>query len=182
MRFPWSSKQQPTPEILRVLVVCMGNICRSPMAEGVLRQRLAARQLALPVEVDSAGTHGYHEGAPPDPRAQSAALRRGVDISKLRARRVEAVDFIRFDLVLAMDEDNRAALLEAAGEEYHGKIRLLLEYSPERAPRSIPDPYYGGSTGFERVLDMVEESMTGLLDELERLSVEKARRLAGHNS
>ena len=152
------------------------------MAEGVLRQRLAARSLALPVEVDSAGTHGYHEGGPPDPRAQSASLRRGVDISKLRARRVEAVDFIRFDLLLAMDEDNRAALLEAAAGEYHGKIRLLLEYSPERAPRSIPDPYYGGSTGFERVLDMVEESMAGLLDELERLSVEKARRLAGHNS
>lgn len=182
MRFPWNSRQQPPAETLRVLVVCMGNICRSPMAEGVLRQRLAARQLALPVEVDSAGTHGYHEGAPPDPRAQTAALRRGVDISKLRARRVEAVDFIRFDLLLAMDEDNRAALLEAGAEEYHGKIRLLLEYSPEREPRSIPDPYYGGSTGFERVLDMVEESMAGLLDELERLSAEKARRLAGHNS
>jgi protein-tyrosine phosphatase len=81
-----------------------------------------------------------------------------------------------------MDEDNRSALLEAAAEEHHGKIRLLLEYSPERAARSIPDPYYGGSTGFERVLDMVEESMDGLLDELERLSAEKARRLAGHNS
>lgn len=182
MKFPWSSKRQPPPETLRVLVVCMGNICRSPMAEGVLRQRLAARQLALPVEVDSAGTHGYHEGASPDPRAQSAALRRGIDISKLRARPIEAVDFIRFDLLLAMDEENRAALLAAAAEEYHGKIRLLLEYSPERSPRSIPDPYYGGSTGFERVLDMVEESMDGLLDELERLGVEKARRLAGHNS
>lgn len=181
MRFSWRGKQQPPPERLRVLVVCMGNICRSPMAEGVLRQRLAARRLALPVEVDSAGTHGYHEGAPPDPRAQSAALRRGVDISKLRARQVESADFIHFDLLLAMDEDNRSALLAAAAEEHHGKIRLLLEYSPERAARSVPDPYYGGSTGFERVLDMVEESMDGLLDELERLSAEKARRLAGHN-
>jgi protein-tyrosine phosphatase len=160
----------------------MGNICRSPMAEGVLRQRLAARQLALPVEVDSAGTHGYHENAPPDPRAQAAALRRGIDISKLRARQVEAVDFIRFDLVLVMDEDNRSVLLETAAAEYHGKIRLLLEFGPERTPRSVPDPYYGGSVGFERVLDMVEESMAGLLDELERLSAEKARRLADLNS
>ncbi|MCL4780306.1 MAG: low molecular weight phosphotyrosine protein phosphatase [Gammaproteobacteria bacterium] len=180
MKFPWPGKRQPAPETFRVLVVCMGNICRSPMAEGVLRQRLALRQLPLPVEIDSAGTHGYHEGAPPDPRAQSAALRRGVDISKLRARRVDEVDFIRFDLVLAMDEDNRTALLEAAAAEYHGKIRLLLEFAPERTLRSIPDPYYGGETGFERVLDMVEESMAGLLDELERLSTEKARRLAGH--
>ncbi len=181
MKFPWS-RQPPAPETFRVLLVCMGNICRSPMAEGVLRQRLAARQLALPVEVDSAGTHGYHEGAPPDPRAQSAALRRGVDISKLRARQVEAVDFIRFDLLLAMDEDNRTALFEAAAEEYHGKVRLLLEFSPEQTAGSVPDPYYGGSLGFERVLDMVEESMAGLLDELERLSTEKARRLADRNS
>lgn len=169
-------------EKVRVLIVCMGNICRSPMAEGVLLQRLATRQLLLPVEVDSAGTHSYHEGAPPDPRAQSAALRRGVDISKLRARRVEAVDFIRFDLLLVMDEDNRAALLETAAEEYHAKIRLLLEFAPERTPRNVPDPYYGGSVGFERVLDMVEESMAGLLDELDRLSAEKVRRLAERNS
>ncbi len=180
MKFSWS-KKSPPPETLRVLLICMGNICRSPMAEGVLRQRLAARQLPVPVEVDSAGTHSYHEGAQPDPRAQSAALRRGVDISKLRARRVEAVDFIRFDLLLVMDEDNRTALLETAAEEYHGKIRLLLEFAPERTPRNVPDPYYGGSVGFERVLDMVEESMAGLLDELERLSAEKARRLAERN-
>ena len=181
MKFPWS-RQSPPPETFRVLLVCMGNICRSPMAEGMLRQRLAERQLALPIEVDSAGTHGYHEGAPPDPRAQSAALRRGVDIAKLRARQVEAVDFIRFDLLLAMDEDNRSALLEVAAEEHHEKVRLLLEFSPEQTSRSVPDPYYGGSLGFERVLDMVEESMAGLLDELERLSAEKARRLAEHNS
>lgn len=181
MKFPWS-KQPPPPETIRVLLVCMGNICRSPMAEGVLRQRLAARQLPLPVEVDSAGTHGYHDGAPPDPRARSAALRRGVDISKLQARQVEAVDFIRFDLILVMDEDNRAVLLETATEEYQGKIRLLLEFSPEGTARNVPDPYYGGSVGFERVLDMVEESMAGLLDELERLSAEKARRLADRSS
>ena len=99
------------------------------MAEGVLRQRVAERGLPLPVEIDSAGTHGYHHGAPPDARAQAAALRRGVDISRLRARRVTPEDFERFDLVLAMDDENHAALLELAAEEHHGKVRLLLEFA-----------------------------------------------------
>lgn len=175
MKLPWRKKQQPPAEAVRVLVVCMGNICRSPMAEGVLRQRLAARELPLPVEVDSAGTHGYHRGAPPDPRAQAAALRRGVDISMLRARQFEAADFSRFDLLLVMDQDNRAVLREAAPEEFRGKIRLLLEFAPGGGERSVPDPYYGGSTGFERVLDMIEDSMDGLLLELERLAAGKAR-------
>jgi len=175
MKLPWRKKQQPPAEAVRVLVVCMGNICRSPMAEGVLRQRLAARELPLPVEVDSAGTHGYHRGAPPDPRAQAAALRRGVDISMLRARQFETADFSRFDLLLVMDQNNRAVLREAAPEEFQAKIRLLLEFAPGGGEGSVPDPYYGGSTGFERVLDMIEESMDGLLLELERLAAGKAR-------
>jgi protein-tyrosine phosphatase len=156
--------------VVRVLLVCMGNICRSPMAEGVLRHRLAGRDLPLPVEVDSAGTHGYHRGAPPDPRAQAAAMRRGVDISALRARRVTPEDLVRFDLVIAMDDDNQAALLELAAEEHHAKVRRLLEFAGEPGERNVPDPYYGGPLGFERVLDLVEEAMDGLLDEIGRLA------------
>ncbi len=158
---------------VRVLIVCMGNICRSPMAEGLLRLRLGERTLPLPVEIDSAGTHGYHVGVPPDTRAQAAALRRGADISALRARRVTAGDFERFDLVLAMDDENHAALLELAPEEHHPKIRLLLEFAAGGGRRSVPDPYYGGMVGFERVLDLVEEAMTGLLDEIERMAVQR---------
>jgi len=175
----------PTVPSVRVLMVCMGNICRSPMAEGILRQRVAERGLSLSVEIDSAGTHSYHFGAPPDPRAQAAALRRGVDISALRARRVLPADFERFDLLLAMDEDNRSALLELADAEHHHKVRLLLDFAGSGLTegvgrRSVPDPYYGGMLGFERVLDLVEEAMAGLLDEVERIA---ARRPAeGRNS
>jgi len=167
----------PKPAV-RVLLVCMGNICRSPMAEGVLRERLAGRTLPLPVEIDSAGTHSYHRGAPPDPRAQTAALRRGVDISALRARRVTPEDFERFDLVLAMDDENHAALLEVAAEEHHPKVRLLLEFAGDAGRRNVPDPYYGGMLGFERVLDLVEEAMTGLLDELEKLAARRQAELS----
>lgn len=169
------------PRSVHVLLVCMGNICRSPMAEGVLRNRLAERQFPVTVEVDSAGTHGYHEGAPPDPRAQSAALRRGIDISSLRARRVVPMDFERFDLILAMDEENRSALLDIAREEHRDKIRLLLEFVPGSLDLSVPDPYYGGLLGFEKVLDMVEEAMASLLDELERLGTERARQSPGRD-
>ncbi len=174
-----SSATAAKPSV-RVLLVCMGNICRSPMAEGVLRQRVAERAMPLPVEIDSAGTHGYHHGAPPDARAQAAALRRGVDISSLRARRVTPEDFERFDLVLAMDDENHAALLELAAEEHHGKVRLLLEFAGDAGGRrSVPDPYYGGMLGFERVLDMVEEAMAGLLDELERMAARRRGEAAG---
>lgn len=158
----------------RVLFVCMGNICRSPLAEGVLRQRLAAREaesgVRLPVHVDSAGTHGYHAGTAPDPRARTAAARRGIDISGQRARQVTAEDLVVFDLVLAMDSDNLAALRELAAPEYLDKPRLLLDFAPGREDtRNVPDPYYGGLAGFERVLDLVEEAMTGLLSEIDRL-------------
>ncbi|MEZ5564439.1 MAG: low molecular weight protein-tyrosine-phosphatase [Gammaproteobacteria bacterium] len=158
---------------IKVLLVCMGNICRSPMAEGVLRQRITERPLPLPVEIDSAGTHGYHEGAPPDPRAQAATLRRGIDISDLRARRVVAADFERFDLLLAMDEDNRAILIEQADEAVASRIRLLLEFADGTSGRNVPDPYYGSPLGFERVLDLVEEAMAGLLNELEQLAEQR---------
>lgn len=178
IRFFGRSKDKDKPAV-RVLLVCMGNICRSPMAEGVLRQRLAERNLPRTVEVDSAGTHGYHEGSAPDSRAQDTTLRRGVDISGLRARRVRDRDFERFDLVLAMDEENLAALTEQAPDEHRGKIRLLLEFAGDVANRNVPDPYYGGMLGFERVLDLVEEAMAGLLDELERRAAELAAASAG---
>jgi len=151
---------------VQVLFVCMGNICRSPMAEGVFRRRVKERAGHLSIQIDSAGTHGYHVGGPPDERAQSAAARRGVNIGRLSARRVDTADFDRFDYILAMDTDNLEFLLDLADPEYHSKIRLFLDYSAERQGGEVPDPYYGGPTGFERVLDLIEEASAGLLDEL----------------
>lgn len=151
---------------MRVLLVCMGNICRSPMAHGAVRKRLIEEGLAGRVALDSAGTHGYHAGAPPDERAQAAASRRGIDISDLRARLVQENDFESFDLILAMDEDNREELLARAEQAHQHKIHLLMDYALGMSGRSVPDPYYGGPIGFERVLDMVEEAAEGLLEKL----------------
>jgi protein-tyrosine phosphatase len=155
---------------VRVLVVCMGNICRSPMAEGLLRKRLGGQPLPFTVHVESAGTHGFHAGAAPDDRAQAAARRRGVNISGLRARAVQAEDFGEFDLILAMDEDNEAHLREMAGDEHRHKIRLFLASTDDGRRRSVPDPYYGGPVGFERVLDLVEEATDDIIRELERIA------------
>jgi len=162
--------ERPAPRIAarRVLFVCMGNICRSPTAEGVFLKLLAERAPELDVHVDSAGTHGYHIGEPPDPRACRAAERRGVDLTGLRSRRVVVEDFAYFELVLAMDEQNREFLLETCPVEYHGRIRLFLEFAPHLERREVPDPYYGGSTGFEHVLDLVEEAGVGLIEHLRR--------------
>ncbi len=150
----------------RILFVCMGNICRSPTAEGVFRKLLTERAPDLDVLVDSAGTHEYHAGHPPDPRAVRAAERRGVDLTALRARAVTGRDFEDFELVLAMDQLNRHTLLERAPPQYHGRIRLYLEFAPHLGRLDVPDPYYGGSTGFEYVLDLVEEAGAGLLAHL----------------
>lgn len=147
----------------RVLFVCMGNICRSPTAEAVFRHLLSTEAQGLDVVADSAGTHAYHVGEPPDDRAMAAARRRGISMDDLRARRVCREDFARFDLVLAMDEDNLAHLLRMAPPQYHGRVRLLLDYAPAAGRREVPDPYYGGETGFEDVLDLVEEAARGLL-------------------
>jgi len=156
----------PPPE-LAVLMVCMGNICRSPTAEGVLRARLAAAGLGARVQVDSAGTHGYHVGDPPDPRAQRHARTRGVDLSALRARRVSGADFDRFHLILAMDEDNLAELERMRPDGHPNRPRLLLEFARRHATvREVPDPYYGGPDGFDRVLDLVEDACDGLLAHL----------------
>jgi protein-tyrosine phosphatase len=152
----------------RILFVCMGNICRSPTAEGAFRKLVADQAPELDVQIDSAGTHGYHAGAPPDPRACRAAERRGIDLKPLRARQVTAQDFAHFELVLAMDEQNRQFLVEACPAEYQSRIRLFLEFAPHLARREVPDPYYGGSTGFEHVLDLVEDAAKGLLEHLRR--------------
>jgi protein-tyrosine phosphatase len=152
---------------MKILFVCMGNICRSPTAEGVFVRLLRERAPELAVEVDSAGTHDYHVGEPPDRRAIAAAARRGVDISTLRARRVDAEDFARFDLILAMDQDNRSTLLRLSPASFHDRIRLLMEFAGEvEGMLDVPDPYYGGAVGFERVLDLVERAGEGLLREI----------------
>lgn len=149
-----------------VLFVCMGNICRSPTAEGVFRRLLAERRPELEVEVDSAGTHDYHIGAPPDARATEAARRRGVDLSRLRARHVIVEDFERFDLILAMDEDNLRELRRRSPPRQHARLRLMMDYAPDAARRIVPDPYYGGPQGFEEVLDLLEQAADGLLQDL----------------
>jgi protein-tyrosine phosphatase len=160
---------------IRVLFVCMGNICRSPTAEGVFRKLVQERAPHFEVEIDSAGTHGYHVGDPPDRRAIAAAARRGVDLGGLRARTVEDADFEAFDLLVAMDQLNREVLLDRSPDEYRERIRLMLEFAPSTDLEDVPDPYYGGAVGFERVLDLVEEASKGLLDELLALSAAKRR-------
>ena len=151
--------------MVRVLFVCMGNICRSPTAEGVFREMAERAGLRRCLDVDSAGTHGYHIGAPPDIRAQKAAAMRGYDLSRLRARRVKEADFLRFDHILAMDRDNLASLRRACPTEEHRRLGLMLDYG-RSGERDVPDPYYGGPEGFERVLDLIEDAAAGLLDTL----------------
>ena len=152
----------------RVLFVCMGNICRSPTAEGVFRHYLRTQAPDLHVEIDSAGTHDYHVGEPPDPRTVRAAAKRGVDLSSLRARQVQDADFERFDLILAMDHLNHATLLERCASRQHARIRLLLEFAADAGRQDVPDPYYGDESGFEMVLDLVEQASVGLAGELRR--------------
>jgi len=147
---------------MRVLFVCLGNICRSPTVEGVAR-RLAEREFPqLKLHFDSAGTADYHIGAAPDPRSQEAARRRGYDISDLRARQLNAADFERFDLLLAMDEENLEEMRSLAPARARSRARLFLSYLPDAASRAVPDPYYGGPDGFETVLDLAEHGCRSL--------------------
>jgi protein-tyrosine phosphatase len=152
----------------RVLFVCLGNICRSPTAEGVLRD-IAAREFAgLPLHVDSAGTADYHVGEPPDRRTVAAARRRGYDLASLRARRVSPADFENFDYILAMDRANLAELEQLGQGVIGGRLELFLEFAPELKIQEVPDPYYGGTEEFERVLDLCETGARGLLRRLAR--------------
>lgn len=146
----------------RVLFVCMGNICRSPTAEAVCRSLLEAAEGEMDVQIDSAGTHGYHIGQPPDPRAAEAAARRGISLAGITARQVEAADFELFDLILCADEANRLLLERMRPAQARARVQLLLEYA-DSPVSEVPDPYYGGEKGFEQVLDLVESACDGLL-------------------
>lgn len=154
--------------MVKVLFVCLGNICRSPTAEGVFRSLVEREGLLGHIEIDSAGTHAYHVGEAPDPRAQQAAARRGIDLSQLRGRKATAADIEIFDYVLAMDRDNYQHLLAISPEHRDSCIRLFLEFATNRPEDEVPDPYFGGSGGFDRVLDMVEEASAGLLADIRR--------------
>lgn len=147
-----------------ILFICMGNICRSPTAEGVLRQR--AEQAGLKLLIDSAATHAYHTGEPPDPRTQAHAARRGVDLSRLRARPVTAQDFEDFDYLLAMDQNNLAQLEARCPPQHRHKLGLFMRYASQFDDAAVPDPYYGQVADFERVLDYVEDASAGLIAHL----------------
>ena len=146
-----------------VLFVCMGNICRSPTAEGIFRRKLQAQPFARRVEVDSAGTHAYHVGEAPDQRAQRAAARRGYDLSKIRARKVAVQDFDFFDLILAMDRNSLEALRRICPPERQERLGLFMDYARRFDDREVPDPYYGVGQGFDLVVDMVEDATDGLI-------------------
>jgi protein-tyrosine phosphatase len=154
---------------LSVLMVCMGNICRSPTAEGVLRAKVAQAGLTRQVHIESAGTHNYHPGSPPDERSQAHALRRGYDLSRLKARQVTPDDYADFDLILAMDWDNLALLQVDCPPQYAIKLKLLMEFAGAQAGQGashgavVPDPYHGGEVDFERVLDLTEAACDGLV-------------------
>ena len=154
-----------------ILFVCMGNICRSPTADGVLRAKLKQLGLHNQVQVDSAGTHNYHPGSPPDARSQKHAARRGYDLAALRARQIRAEDFEHFDLILAMDWDNLALAQDLCPPQHLSKVRRLTEFCQQSDSPVVPDPYYGGDAGFEQVLDLVEDACNGLL-----LHVQKIKR------
>lgn len=173
----WFGGRDRSRAALRVLMVCSGNICRSPTAEAVLRQRLQALGLEGRIEVDSAGTHGFHQKEPPDPRAQQHARRRGYDLSRLRARRIVGEDFTRFSHILAMDGEHLAWLRDAAPPDATARVQLLMAHARRYRDRTeVPDPYYGSERDFEVVLDLVEDACAGLADALaqELTQVERA--------
>ncbi|KXS38754.1 MAG: protein-tyrosine phosphatase [Halomonadaceae bacterium T82-2] len=153
--------------MMRVLFVCLGNICRSPSAEGVFREQLRQAGLAERVEVDSCGIGHWHVGKAPDRRAQAAANQRGIDLSALRARTLAAEDFERFDYILAMDHDNLAAIEARKPADCRAQTELFLRYAG-RPGEAVPDPYFGGDDGFERVLDLIESASDGLIVEIQR--------------
>lgn len=158
----------PSPRPLRILFVCLGNICRSPSAEGVFRKHLEQAHLSHLVEIDSAGTASYHIGEPADERAEEAAARRGIDISAHRARQVHRKDFDTYDLIVAMDKSNLAVLQRLCPAEHWHKLKLMMSFAPEVGIDEVPDPYYGSERDFEYVLDLLEKASQGLLSWLQQ--------------
>lgn len=159
--FEWSNR------MINVLFVCMGNICRSPTAEGIFRQVVNTAGLADKIYIDSAGTHAYHIGKQPDARAQSASRNRGIDLSNLRGRQVAPADFDKFDYVIAMDNSNHNDLMQVAGGNADN-LFMFLSFSEHFSEKEVPDPYYGGEQGFEHVLDLVEDASRGLLTHIQK--------------
>jgi protein-tyrosine phosphatase len=155
-----------TTPIINVLFVCLGNICRSPTGEGVFRELVEKEGLADRFRIDSAGTAAFHIGEPPDGRSQTAAMRRGIDLSNQRARRVRDEDFRRFDYILAMDVENHTNLMAVCPPGEEGRVRLLLDFAEGAEGESVPDPYYSRGNGFEVVLDLIELATIGLLDDI----------------
>jgi len=153
---------------ITVLFVCMGNICRSPTAEGVFRHMVQQQGHEHWISTDSAGTHAYHIGEQPDRRAQQTALNRGINLSDLRARKTLAKDFHEFDYILAMDDDNYLLLEQLCPAGLEDKLSLFLDFSKDYSETQVPDPYYGGDQGFEHVFDLVESASRGLLKDIKK--------------
>jgi len=151
---------------VKVLFVCLGNICRSPTAHGVFRQMIRDQKLDHLIEIDSAGTAAYHIGKAPDARSSEVAQSRGIEMKDLRARQVDFGDFIVYDYILAMDESNYNNLRDMALPEHFDKISLFLDFAEDWREREVPDPYYGGPEGFDRVFDMVTDASKGLLKQI----------------
>lgn len=152
--------------MIRVLFVCLGNICRSPTAQGVFEHLVDQEGLGNVIRVDSAGTAAYHVGEPPDPRAQAAARRRGIDLGQQRARQVTAADCRRYDYILAMDTANLRSLQRVCPHSEQARLQRFLDFAPELGRSDVPDPYYGQEQGFEVVLDMIEAAAQGLLQDI----------------
>jgi protein-tyrosine phosphatase len=155
-----------TQQSLKVLFVCMGNICRSPTAQGVFRALVEREGLSDRILTDSAGTIAYHVGEPPDRRARETATKRGINLEDLRARKALAQDFEAFDYVIAMDRANYRDLQEICPPDYLERLHLFMDFAPHLPEDEVPDPYYGGIAGFDRVFDMVEQASLGLLNEI----------------
>tara|TARA_E500000331_G_C17262307_1_gene715780 strand:- start:574 stop:1047 length:474 start_codon:yes stop_codon:yes gene_type:complete len=155
-----------TEQKQRILFVCMGNICRSPTAEGLLISKVSAENVSHKFEIDSCGTHDYHLGHSPDSRTQEAAALRGINLSDLRSRKIKLSDFKYYDLILVMDKLNENFLMNLCPNEYHYKIKLMLSYLPDYPIDEVPDPYYGGEDGFDQVLDILEEAIEALYEDI----------------